>query len=123
MALEFGQRGLTISRTPPQLDDAISLHDPDDWRLACHRANVCARPRPRQRHNQKLVDILPARQVCQKYKQYQRPARHGGSTKTVFIDYEGVRTHTKFYSAAIKSREHVELEHLSVRALLRKGRG
>ena len=100
-------------------DDAISLEKLDNghWRLGVHIADVSHFVRPRtaldrEAHNRGTSVYLPDRvlpmlpELISNGLASLQPDRVR-YTKTVFIDYspEGVRTHTEFYSAAIKRQQ------------------
>ncbi len=107
-------------------DDAISLvkHDDGHWRLGVHIADVSHFVRPRtaldrEAHNRATSVYLPDRvlpmlpELISNGLASLQPDRVR-YTKTVFIDYspEGVRTHTEFHSAAIKSNKRLTYEQV-----------
>ena len=109
-------------------DDAISLEKFDDghWRLGVHIADVSHFVRPRtaldrEAHNRGTSVYLPDRvlpmlpELISNGLASLQPDRVR-YTKSVFIDYspEGVRTHTEFHSAAIKSSKRLTYEQVDV---------
>ena len=107
-------------------DDAISLEKFDDghWRLGVHIADVSHFVRPRtaldrEAHNRATSVYLPDRvlpmlpELISNGLASLQPDRVR-YTKTAFIDYspEGVRTHTEFHSAAIKSVKRLTYEQV-----------
>ncbi len=122
-----GQTIITIDPVDARdYDDAISLEKFDDghWRLGVHIADVSHFVRPRtaldrEAHNRATSVYLPDRvlpmlpELISNGLASLQPDRVR-YTKTAFIDYspEGVRTHTEFHSAAIKSVKRLTYEQV-----------
>jgi ribonuclease R len=122
-----GQTIITIDPVDARdFDDAISLEKLDDghWRLGVHIADVSHFVRPRtaldrEAHNRATSVYLPDRvlpmlpELISNGLASLQPDRVR-YTKSVFIDYspEGVRTHTEFHSAAIKSSKRLTYEQV-----------
>jgi ribonuclease R len=122
-----GQTIITIDPVDARdFDDAISLEKFDDghWRLGVHIADVSHFVRPRtaldrEAHDRATSVYLPDRvlpmlpELISNGLASLQPDRVR-YTKTVFIDYspEGVRTHTEFHSAAIKSSKRLSYEQV-----------
>jgi ribonuclease R len=122
-----GQTIITIDPVDARdYDDAISLEKFDDghWRLGVHIADVSHFVRPRtaldrEAHNRATSVYLPDRvlpmlpELISNGLASLQPDRVR-YTKTAFIDYspEGVRTHTEFHSAAIKSSKRLTYEQV-----------
>ena len=122
-----GQTIITIDPVDARdYDDAISLEKFDDghWRLGVHIADVSHFVRPRtaldrEAHNRATSVYLPDRvlpmlpELISNGLASLQPDRVR-YTKTAFIDYspEGVRTHTEFHSAAIKSCKRLTYEQV-----------
>jgi ribonuclease R len=122
-----GQTIITIDPVDARdFDDAISLEKFDDghWRLGVHIADVSHFVRPRtaldrEAHNRATSVYLPDRvlpmlpELISNGLASLQPDRVR-YTKSVFIDYapEGLRTHTEFHSAAIKSSKRLSYEQV-----------
>jgi ribonuclease R len=122
-----GQTIITIDPVDARdYDDAISLEKFDDghWRLGVHIADVSHFVRPRtaldrEAHNRATSVYLPDRvlpmlpELISNGLASLQPDRVR-YTKTAFIDYspEGIRTHTEFHSAAIKSVKRLTYEQV-----------
>jgi len=122
-----GQTIITIDPVDARdFDDAISLEKFDDghWRLGVHIADVSHFVQPRtaldrEAHNRATSVYLPDRvlpmlpELISNGLASLQPDRVR-YTKSVFIDYspEGVRTHTEFHSAAIKSSKRLSYEQV-----------
>ncbi len=122
-----GQTIITIDPVDARdFDDAISLEKFDDghWRLGVHIADVSHFVQPRtaldrEAHNRATSVYLPDRvlpmlpELISNGLASLQPDRVR-YTKSVFIDYspEGIRTHTEFHSAAIKSSKRLSYEQV-----------
>ena len=116
-------------------DDAISLEKLDNghWRLGVHIADVSHFVRPRtaldrEAHNRGTSVYLPDRvlpmlpELISNGLASLQPDKVR-YTKTVFMEYtpEGVRTHTEFHSAAIKSTKRLTYEQVDAFLADREG--
>ena len=120
-----GETVVTINPVDARdFDDAISLERLDNghWRLGVHIANVSHFVRPRtaldrEAHNRGTSVYLPDRvlpmlpELISNGLASLQPDKVR-YTKSVFMEYtpEGVRTHTEFHSAAIKSAKRLTYE-------------
>jgi ribonuclease R len=132
-----GQTVITIDPVDARdFDDAISLEKLDNgqWRLGVHIADVSHFVRSRtaldrEAHNRGTSVYLPDRvlpmlpELISNGLASLQPGKVR-YTKTVFIEYtpEGVRTHTEFHSAAIKSTQRLTYEQVDA-FLAEKGAG
>ena len=122
-----GQTVITIDPVDARdFDDAISLerHDNGDWRLGVHIADVSHFVRPRtaldrEAHDRGTSVYLPDRvlpmlpELISNGLASLQPDKVR-YTKTVFMEYTpaGVRTHTEFHSAAIRSARRLTYEQV-----------
>ncbi|MGO9112827.1 MAG: ribonuclease R family protein, partial [Thermoguttaceae bacterium] len=122
-----GETVITIDPVDARdFDDAISLEKLNDghWRLGVHIADVSHFVRPRtaldrEAHNRGTSVYLPDRvlpmlpELISNGLASLQPDKVR-YTKTVFMEYtpEGVRTHTEFHSAAIKSSKRLTYEQV-----------
>ena len=131
-----GETVITIDPVDARdFDDAISLEklENGNWRLGVHIADVSHFVRPRtaldrEAHNRGTSVYLPDRvlpmlpELISNGLASLQPDKVR-FTKTVFMEYtpEGVRTHTEFHSAAIKSSKRLTYEQVDAFLADREG--